>query len=872
MEKNLMLEQYAVYKKAELNESPYHCLVDTQIDMNPHQINAFHAAVQAVKTGGIVLADEVGLGKTIEAALVLRYMMDSGAKRIMIVLPAMLRKQWEVELNEKFGLKENVRILDRNVINSDYYAFEQWLTKTKKPCIVLVSYAFSSTLMNWFPKVKWDFMIIDEAHNMRNVFHGAKRAKKLYDLSKGIPKVLLTATPLQNSLLDLHGIISFIDERIFGPEAVFKSRYIEGENYADLKSAIAPVLYRTLRKDVKYMSFPKRTCRTVDFKLTKEEAVLYNEVDQFLKRETLYSIPGKRNGLITLVIRKLLASSSFALADTFEKLRDRLKLLMQGTKSENAQKGFDDILGFLDDEYDDSEVEIEDEIPDIRKELIREELWIVGQIIRMASNITENAKITALKRALEEAFSNQRRLGIPEKAVIFTESKRTQKYIIEELKKAGYERDDLLLFNGEMNDPEMQRIYKAWKVKNFGGQDYGRNVEFKHAIVDYFRENSRVLVVTDAGSEGLNLQFCNTVINYDLPWNPQKIEQRIGRCHRYGQQNDVVAINFLNTQIDADRRVYEILDKKFELFDGVFGASDVALGVLESGESFEKLVLEIYQSCNNPPEYKRAFDKLEKKLAAKRDQKARELRNLLIIGSDEAKEAALDHTKAEIDRYLREVEYWHAVDEPEENGGMHFWKARNWGMDVIGSHGTLFLGAFCDSGRQLFPVLLMCDEHGNYVDFEEQEIVSALERADDSDISYFTPNAEEQKLYGRIYDRLIEEMRAKYKASVAPLSLRNRKKIENWIEIRTEQMNLEMAEMRAEIEALNEQAAASNNFNEKLDIRKKADKKRKELETYQQHFQEKVTEIKSEAEASIRAFDRELEIHPALAVNIVLKF
>ena len=119
--------------------------------------------------------------------------------------------------------------------------------------------------------------------------------------------------------------------------------------------------------------------------------------------------------------------------------------------------------------------------------------------------------------------------------------------------------------------------------------NYGRGVEYKHAIVDYFKEHSRILIVTDAGSEGLNLQFCNTVINYDLPWNPQKIEQRIGRCHRYGQKHDVVAINLLNTGNEADRRVYEILSKKFELFDGVFGASDIALGALESGSSFEKI-------------------------------------------------------------------------------------------------------------------------------------------------------------------------------------------------------------------------------------------------------------------------------------------
>lgn len=116
--------------------------------------------------------------------------------------------------------------------------------------------------MKRFPEVKWDFIIIDEAHNLRNVFHGTKRAKNLYELSKGIPKILLTATPLQNSLTDLHGLVSFIDQRIFGSEKVFNKRYIEGQDYSDLKRELSPVLYRTLRKDVaKYMNFKREPAR-----------------------------------------------------------------------------------------------------------------------------------------------------------------------------------------------------------------------------------------------------------------------------------------------------------------------------------------------------------------------------------------------------------------------------------------------------------------------------------------------------------------------------------------------------------------------------------------------------------------------------------
>ncbi len=349
MEGNLLLEQFSRYKKLELEASPFHFLLDANIELNPHQINAFCAAIQALKTGGIVLADEVGLGKTIEAGLVLKYVLESGAKRVLIALPASLRKQWELELEDKFNL-ESV-ILDRITVEKDSSDWRKRLTDNNSVRIVITTYDYSSKLMKRFPEVKWDFIIIDEAHNLRNVFHGTKRAKNLYELSKGIPKILLTATPLQNSLTDLHGLVSFIDQRIFGSEKVFIKRYIEGQDY---------------------------------------------------------------------------------------------------------------------------------------------------------------------------------------------------------------------------------------------------------------------------------------------------------------------------------------------------------------------------QTCNTTAEFKKAFDKLDRKLNANRDKKARELRSILLTESSGAKEQALEATKADIARYLHDVEYWSAFDELEVDGGLHYWKVDNWGEKVLGSHGILFIGAFCDSSKLLFPVLLLCDEKGDY--------------------------------------------------------------------------------------------------------------------------------------------------------------
>lgn len=872
MEGNLLLEQFSRYKKIELEDSPFHFLLDSNIERNPHQVNAFCAGIQALKTGGIVLADEVGLGKTIEAGLVLKYVLNSGAKRVLIALPASLRKQWELELEEKFGLKST--ILDRIIVEKDSSGWRDRFNDMKKAQIILTSYDYASKLMKRFPDVKWDFIIIDEAHNLRNVFHGTKRAKNLYDLSKGIPKILLTATPLQNSLTDLHGLISFIDPRIFGSEKVFNKRYVEGQNYADLKRELSPVLYRTLRKDVaKYMNFKKRTCKTVDFMLSQDEMELYQRVNDFLKRDILYSIPTSNRGLIILVIRKLLASSSFALIETFEILKKRLQKLCEGSKSANAQEGFDLFWSFVEDEIDESGFEeTEDEDTVIQKQLIQAELNEVNLIIGVAKRIKTNAKIEALKTAIHIAFDHQQEQGIPQKVVIFTESKRTQKYIAAELRKTGYEDEDILLFNGDFDDTMTKEIYRTWQVKNFGKANYGRSVEYKHAIVDYFQYNAKILICTDAGSEGLNLQFCNTVINYDLPWNPQKIEQRIGRCHRYGQQHDVVAINLLNTQNAADQRVYNILSKKFELFEGVFGASDIALGVLESGTSFEKMVLQIYQTCDTTAEFKKAFDKLDRKLDARMDKKARELRSLFLTESSGAKKQALDKTKADIARYLQEVEFWNSFDEPELDGKQYYWKIDNWGNDVMGSHGVLFVGAFCNGAKLLFPVLLLCDEHGDYVDFTENEMVQALGSANDSDIRYFTPTDEEIRRYQKIYNQLTEEMTARYRRSVEPQMAYNKRKVENWVEIQTEQLNIQIEDMSAEIDELMARAAEAADFLEKVDIRKEADEKRKHLQKFQQAFHRKVSAIQEEGQREIETFNKQFDINPILLVNIVLKF
>ncbi|PYD84288.1 ATP-dependent helicase, partial [Pseudomonas syringae pv. pisi] len=195
-------------------------------------------------------------------------------------------------------------------------------------------------------------------------------------------------------------------------------------------------------------------------------------------------------------------------------------------------------------------------------------------------------------------FGKMAELRAPRKAIIFTESKRTQEYLHRFLSANGYA-GKLVLFSGTNNHENSNAIYQHW-LEEYKGTDRvtgSPQVDRRTALIDHFRKDdgtgAEIMIATEAAAEGVNLQFCALIINYDLPWNPQRVEQRIGRCHRYGQRFDVVVINFLTTRNQADQRVLELLTEKFKLFSGVFGASDEVLGRIEGGLDFEKRILQI---------------------------------------------------------------------------------------------------------------------------------------------------------------------------------------------------------------------------------------------------------------------------------------
>jgi superfamily II DNA/RNA helicase len=270
------------------------------------------------------------------------------------------------------------------------------------------------------------------------------------------------------------------------------------------------------------------------------------------------------------------------------------------------------------------------------KDAISEEIAELWRFKNLATGIRENAKGKALLVALERAFSELERLGAARKAIIFTESRRTQDYLLGLLADTPYG-DGIVLFNGSNSDARAQTMYKEWLQRHAGTDRItgSKTADTRAALVEHFKDRGTIMIATEAGAEGINLQFCSLVINYDLPWNPQRIEQRFGRCHRYGQKHDVVVVNFVDRSNEADRRVYELLEQKFQLFSGVFGASDEVLGAIGSGVDFERRIADIYRNCRNPDEIKASFEQLQLDLSGEINEAMVKTRQSLLENFDE---------------------------------------------------------------------------------------------------------------------------------------------------------------------------------------------------------------------------------------------
>lgn len=726
-----LLKTYLAHKLTEKKpisdpEKLNNSIRSANIDLNPHQVDAAIFAFKSPLSRGAILADEVGLGKTIEAGLVIDQLYTEGRKNILILVPASLRTQWQDELTNRFNLPSS--ILDGSILKK----MQKELKKTnplKDGGIFIASHNFAYRYDMYIGEIVLDLVVIDEAHRLRNVWKkGNKTAKKIREVIKGRPKILLTATPLQNNLMELYGLTSFLDENYLGTEFSFRTLFanpVKKNNSTDrLKqlrerlmgnidlttgAANGGILTRTLRKQViGLVPFTNRHSVTENFSPNDDEIALYEAVSEYLHRPWLASTRATQRNMMELVYRKILASSSFAIAGTLHKVanflakrlqiefgisNETLNQLASETHSSFSQKykrslpditfpryerreaeteqeslpGLEDIektLEQLEEESQESDDLGEDESPNnvekpkereidhkFTKEEVLQELRDVLNYYFLASTIDENQKSQALIRVLAKVFKHAEKKVWPQKAVIFTESRRTQDHLEKILGGNDY---NLILFNGSNASKRAKEIFDEWKQAFPKEAEEGtKSINLRKALIWKFKTLEKgILITTEAGAEGLNLQFANIVINYDLPWNPQRIEQRIGRCHRYGQKLDVLVINFINTKNYAEQRVYELLSEKIKLFGNLFDFTDkvlgteqltddgyevreVALGGLGTGLDFERKILDIYRNCRTKEQIESSFKQLQLDLSEIIQEKIEDAQRKVIQHFDE---------------------------------------------------------------------------------------------------------------------------------------------------------------------------------------------------------------------------------------------
>lgn len=604
-------------------------LFDSKITLNPHQINAALSFFKNPLLKGIIFADEVGLGKTIEAGIVISQYWYEHKRKILIVAPASLMKQWNEELYDKFLLQST--ILDSKTINDfNIYSNENIFITS-----INMVYLHKDRFIN-----NYDLIVIDEAHKLRNVYkEDGVMAVTIKEIFRDQKKLLLTATPFQNNLMELYGLMSLIDEDILGDTKFFKEKYINNYsvNKENLKEILTKYIIRTLRKNVtKYINYTKRQVIISDYYVTKEESELYEKITNLMySSDFSENYTTGQNQLIILLLQKLLSSSIHAVTSTLNKMKQNLVI--------------DESELFLD---IDEQTSMPINLTKVEKGLINN----IESCLDFASNIAVDSKYNRLIEQLDMTFEHfSKNSSKNKKILIFTESKQTQMYLYNKLKNTE-KYNNVIYFNGDNSlTKDNLYIYKEWENKNTNAS-LNKTANIRKAIIDAFENKFDILIATDAAAEGLNMQFCSVIINYDLPWNPQKIEQRIGRCHRYGQKNDVIIINMLNRSNSIDQRIYELLNYKLGIFEETFGSSDLILGTSNISNDMEKAIKEVYKKCRNPKEIEQEFIKLQSEFQTEIEETIKNSESQLEKYFDEEVVNAFDLQYIEATKIVNEYE------------------------------------------------------------------------------------------------------------------------------------------------------------------------------------------------------------------------
>ncbi|HEX4961484.1 MAG TPA: SNF2-related protein [Thermoanaerobaculia bacterium] len=605
-----------------------------RIDPNPHQIDAVIFALRRLREGGCILADEVGLGKTIEAGLVIAQSRAEGAQRILLIVPKSLIGQWQNELFNLFGIQTR----------EDPASF-------LLPGVYLVGREFAGSergAASLGAVPPFDLAVIDEAHEIFAGLHRrygrdggydeasdeAMMAHRVRGFLRSAPVLLLTATPMQNSLAELWGLVQYVEPTgtLLGDITTFRKVFcaeddrtlVPGQEH-ELKRRLDMVLQRTLRRQAQEFldrPFTQRRCRLYEYAMSADERLLYDDVTEYLLQPSLFAFAGQQRRLLLIGFHRRMASSIPALAASLENVASRLRRLVAG---QSPVETAGEMLRDLEDE--DEAVPAEEGPVPVDPAGAAEELARVEGLLARARSLPSDAKARSFQEAIRVILDLGRDGRGSGKAVVFTESITTQEYLRELLLDLGLQDEEITLFRGVNDHARATQALARWQQEEGArlapGSRPSRDVAVRLALVHEFLTRSKVLVCTEAGAKGLNLQFCETVINYDLPWNPQRIEQRIGRCHRYSQKRDVTVVNFINRDNEGQQLTFEILSQKLDLFGKVLDASDTVLHEPRTDTpeiAVSALAVEVQNDLQNIYSRSRTIEEITREIAALRDK------------------------------------------------------------------------------------------------------------------------------------------------------------------------------------------------------------------------------------------------------------
>ncbi|GIW47705.1 MAG: helicase [Deltaproteobacteria bacterium] len=558
----------------------------SKIDPLPFQIEAVYGYVLKQPHIRFLIADDPGAGKTIMAGLILKELKLRGlAKRILIVVPGHLRDQWRRELKEKFD--EKFVVLDRNTFNA-HYGENPW--EKNDQIITSIDFAKQDEILASLSSVHWDIVIVDEAHKMSAYKYGEKTQKtQRFRLGEALSRnsnhlIFLTATPHKG---DPENFRLFLD--LLMPGFFATNEMVE----ESLKSKDNPLFIRRLKEDLKDFEgkpiFTRRFPVTIKFHLSEAEKELYNEVSRYVLEQYNKAIQSnkKRNVAFALMIlQRRMASSTYALLKSLERRKEKLERILKGEeKQKEISIDYEEIEDLEEKERWEKEEEWESLTLAKDPEELKHEIETLSNLIEKTQQVINyegEVKLKELKKAIEEGFKKINEMNGNPKILIFTESRDTLEYLVKKIRTWGY------------------------KVNYIHG---GMGIDERIKAEKIFRDETEVMVATEAAGEGINLQFCHIMINYDIPWNPNRLEQRMGRIHRYGQQKDVYIFNL----VAKDTREGKVLAKLFDKLEEIknkLGSDRVfdVIGDVFEGKNLYQLIIDAITNAKSMDEILKELD------------------------------------------------------------------------------------------------------------------------------------------------------------------------------------------------------------------------------------------------------------------------